>query len=356
MAPESLLGHIALRISQKPENIATESLAYIVGYSPSARRALLGFINHNLPLMIPETVVFSTQESGPNGCIPDLVGKTLDLDRVVLIEAKFWAGLTDNQPTRYLHQLPNGKPAVLLFVAPALRLTTLWHEILKRCSDANLRVDLPAQQPTELQFAQVADCHILALTSWRALLDQMRASVNIEGDTTATSDLIQLQGLCERMDQTAFLPLQSEELTGNTASRILQYVQLVNDLTNTAVEQNLAFRTPNSKTSWSNATYWSPLTFHDFNCYLQVSLPLWARHRLTPIWLRVSPVQGKITPGFRDIFLSLERENPPGVLYDEPPFAHVPLTIPLGKEYEEVRSNLFQQIKKVVNLIAPHGI
>ena len=50
---------------------------------------------------------------------PDLVG----LDRTmgkecVLIEAKFWAGLTDRQPKAYLDRLDPGK--ALLFVAPGI--------------------------------------------------------------------------------------------------------------------------------------------------------------------------------------------------------------------------------------------
>ena len=46
------------------------------------------------------------------------------------MEAKFWAGLTENQPNAYLARLPlDERPAVLLFVAPEARLETLWPEL-----------------------------------------------------------------------------------------------------------------------------------------------------------------------------------------------------------------------------------
>ena len=43
-------------------------------------------------------------------------------------------------------------------------------------------------------------------------------------------NLVQLQGLCEQMDSSAFLPLQSEELTSNTSRRLLQYCDIVDNV------------------------------------------------------------------------------------------------------------------------------
>ena len=68
--------------------------------------------------------------------IPDLVGNDdTDVTRLML-EAKFWAGLTDRQPVDYLRRLPEG--GMLLFVAPGSRLPSLWPELLRRCHDAGL--------------------------------------------------------------------------------------------------------------------------------------------------------------------------------------------------------------------------
>ena len=105
MAIKSLLSHVAFHFPGQ-ENLATESLVYIVGQSPVAKGALLNFIDHHLGLKLPETVVFRLHGSGPDGSIPDIIGTTSDGKRVVIIEVKFWAGLTDNQPLSYLKQLP----------------------------------------------------------------------------------------------------------------------------------------------------------------------------------------------------------------------------------------------------------
>jgi hypothetical protein len=125
MATKSLLSHVAFRFPSQ-ENLATESLVYIVGQSPVAKRALLDFIHHHLGLKLPETVVFRSQESGSDGSIPDIIGITSDGKLAVIIEMKFWAGLTDNQPVSYLKQLPLGEPAVFVLVGPPQRLSNHW--------------------------------------------------------------------------------------------------------------------------------------------------------------------------------------------------------------------------------------
>ena len=59
----------------------------------------------------------------PTGVIGNRKDERLDLvvfdkrgSERVLIEVKFWAGLTSKQPEEYLERLPrNGDPAVLLF-------------------------------------------------------------------------------------------------------------------------------------------------------------------------------------------------------------------------------------------------
>ena len=137
MATKSLLSQIAFRFPSQ-ENLATESLVYIVRESPDAKRALLSFIHHHLAMKLPESVVFHSQESNSDGSIPDIIGYTLEGKKVIVIEAKFWAPLTGCQPVSYLQQLPLEGPAVLLFVAPAKRLNILWDQLLERCTGANL--------------------------------------------------------------------------------------------------------------------------------------------------------------------------------------------------------------------------
>ena len=51
-----------------------------------------------------------TQPTGKEGERPDLAGVDREGRECVLIEAKFWAGLTSNQPVAYLKRLPSTTP------------------------------------------------------------------------------------------------------------------------------------------------------------------------------------------------------------------------------------------------------
>ena len=72
-----------------------------------------------------------TQDVGKDGARPDLAGVDHDGEDRVLIEAKFWAGLTKNQPDGYLTRLESApQPSVLLFVAPVKRIEVLWGRVV----------------------------------------------------------------------------------------------------------------------------------------------------------------------------------------------------------------------------------
>ena len=64
----------------------------------------------------------------------------------VLVENKFWAGLTETQPVGYLDQLPSDVSAALLFVVPHTRLHSVWAELKERC--ATKKVDLTDEAKT----------------------------------------------------------------------------------------------------------------------------------------------------------------------------------------------------------------
>ena len=152
-----------------------------------------------------------TQDSDEKGR-PDLSCFDEDGMERVLIEAKFWAGLTDNQPIAYLKRLPSDKSSVLLFVAPAARFEPLWAELIRRVTESE-EFELGANSEDEnLRSVVVGDEGRLMLTSWRALLGRMASQASVAGDSRAETDIRQLLGLTQRMDEDAFLPIRSDEL------------------------------------------------------------------------------------------------------------------------------------------------
>jgi hypothetical protein len=109
----SLLGHVALGLTLQVENLATESLLYLLRRYRTAHEAFVDLVS-TIGYVPPSDLEFSTQVHMQHGSIPDLVGATADERGVLLVESKFWAPLTPNQLTGYLRRLSRpslGPPA-----------------------------------------------------------------------------------------------------------------------------------------------------------------------------------------------------------------------------------------------------
>ncbi len=177
----TLFAHIAPRLTDRIEDVAVEALGFILSNSPAARRALAETVRLG-GAVVGSIDRVQTQVTDEKGARPDLVGFDDKSAKCVLIEAKFWAGLTPNQPNQYLEQLPGGRPAALLFVAPAKRIPMLWPKLHQR---ANEKFIVTITSGSGDLRAAVVDSreHRLLLTSWAALLDRMAERAKKAGDT-----------------------------------------------------------------------------------------------------------------------------------------------------------------------------
>lgn len=86
---QSLFSHLVFRFSSSPENLATESLNFILNRSHIARSAVSNLFSH-YSIDIPDTTKFDTQDKDQkDGAIPDLVGRNSSGEVVLYGEAKF---------------------------------------------------------------------------------------------------------------------------------------------------------------------------------------------------------------------------------------------------------------------------
>lgn len=131
MSARSLFGHLVGRFARHPENLATEALHYILTNSLPAREAFLQ-VGNTLGVSLSPDLYFRTQAAADDGAISDLVGRRPDGSYQLVVEAKFWASLTRNQPSQYLEMLSHDNIGLLLLVASRSRLHTLWAECLRR--------------------------------------------------------------------------------------------------------------------------------------------------------------------------------------------------------------------------------
>ena len=95
--PTTLLAAVMPLFTDQTERVATEALRHILQHSDPARAALSTML-HTAGVATDPLTRFQTEVSGDDGERVDLVCSDAAGTERILIEAKFWASLTDNQP------------------------------------------------------------------------------------------------------------------------------------------------------------------------------------------------------------------------------------------------------------------
>ena len=352
MRGPGLFAHLVGRFATHPENLATEALAYVLSQSPEASAAVTR-LARAAGVDVSQVGRWTTQVSGDDGALPDLVGETEEGLTPIIIESKFWDGLTDNQPNTYLRRLPPTSPGVVLVVAPAVRIDVLWAELVDRAADVG-PISENRRPDTEFRLAQVGPVGTLGLCSWRHLLTAVADAVGAAGDLASAGDLQQLAGLCEQMDTTAFLPLRSEELTGAIGSRMVQLHEVVDGAATELVTRGIASgkdKNGGRLTSSAGTLYWGRyLNVAGVTCLLRLAPMSWAAYRATPIWLQVG-VRGD--PEVRQTVRQLAPLGEVGSrLVEQPAFVDVAIDLPVGVERDGVIQAIIAQVTSIAELLA----
>jgi hypothetical protein len=335
----SILSHLAMRFSAHPENIATEALAYILHISSPARVALSAILSGFCTDTGSTELLYASQIASEDRSRPDLIGRDRDGVVRLILEAKFWAGLTEAQPTQYLQSLP--APGVLLFIAPEARLDLLWPELRTRLRENGLEM---VEDGTELVRMIQVQGRTLALMSWRVLLNNLLAATENSGELSSAADVRQLIALCERMDTEAFLPLTSEELTAINGRRTVQFGELASSITDELVARGEA-RVKGLRAAAGNGWYGRYLILRGYGCLLYFSAELWAEWGQSPLWITIKEVKRQEWVANQRIASALQAAGM-AFWFDEDG-AHVPLRLPTGTELDEVRRSVLSQIGEI---------
>lgn len=224
---DTLLSYLVPKLTNQVENAATDGLWYILEKSESAMDAFNSLLKRG-GYAGNQIVRVETQVTYEYGSRPDMAGYDEDDMKRLLVEAKFWAALSEGQASGYLNQFDEPGPSMLLFIAPKARIETLWSEIRRQVDDNGQRRFETSETSNAMRSATVAgEEKRLMLVSWRTILACLAASSD---NDDVEGDIQQLQGLADAQDADAFLPIHGEDVSPDIGRRILGYNAIAYDV------------------------------------------------------------------------------------------------------------------------------
>lgn len=274
---ESLLGQFYSKIRGSQEDIASLGLTYILSRSSGAKSAIHDIVMQECGLDLPE-LTYASQASGEKLERPDISGRSDSGKECLLVEAKFWASLTDNQPNEYLKRLSDN--SVLMFICPDLRIRSLWDELKKRLSESNETSELNESK----HIAKLNGNKCLIIKSWSDILSAVKYQIVAENNLPAISDVDQIIGFCETIDNDTFLPITSDELSPGHAKRIISFYRLVDKLVDELKKHPFVSTKGLNSTgqAWGYRRY---CKIYNIGVSADLNFEYWSQFADTPFWL-----------------------------------------------------------------------
>ena len=328
-----ILAYLSGKMGKEHETIATEGLVYLLDNSDLARQGISN-LARSAQCILPPIQHYRSEVAGENFERPDVVGFSEEGKELVIIEGKFDAGLTDNQPNSYIDRLCQENPGILIFVVPEKRIPYLWSTIIERAAKA---CDLSGERelPDGLKTVNIRDNHRLVMLSWHGLLNQLLLPAQRKADPIV-NDILQLMSLCERIEGQQFLPFLSEEITSTSMARRHLGLDGIVDAIVGKLLANGQISVDGQGSGRSRDGYWRYFMFGDDFATSGASISLdyktWLETELSPIWLYCGgdPVS-LLRPHFQSV---ASRRN--YKLIDEGSSIMLPIIIKPGEEQLEI--------------------
>lgn len=341
---DSLLAHLAgMFATQRYEDLASEALVYLLNRAPALRQAVDAILSTtSKPVEIASAhgqIVDSDSAARPDIELHDTTGTI-----VALIEAKFDAGLTINQPATYL-QMDAG---TVLFVIPGRRIESLWPELCRRAATVGSVTAHETHDIDSLRSAAVDGAATLAIISWAELGQRLRtAAVRHAPDVVGEVD--QFVSVCARFEADVFVPFTSEELTSDWGRRLLHFHDLTQAIVARVQEEHDWVNTIGLRWSRGDVWYGSYLNIGRLGGGIWFSPRRWPQFG-TPFTVQITPGWGSVRTPMPAAMLAPLVGGPADPGQDKEGW-HVPLFIPVGAEWDVAVTSMADQVASVIRLI-----
>jgi len=284
---QSLLGQFYNRIRGSQEDIASEGLVYVLKQSLESRKVINQIVKANTGLIFSD-LSYQTQNVGKDLERPDISGKDERGKEVLLIEAKFWASLTHNQPNGYLKRLKAN--TVLIFLVPTLRTRTVFEEVKTRMLEENKDLEIDTEN---LRIVIKSSNKHIFIKSWNEVLNSIKSKIEQTNNVNLLSDLNQIIGLCDTIDQNSFQPIKDEDLSPKIPKNINSYYEIVDKVVDELKNRNKEISTKGLVKTPQRYGYHRYFATKNLGMNFALKLDLWEKSADTPFWFSIGNVTDK---------------------------------------------------------------
>ena len=341
----SVLAHL---VTSMGEPGATQALAYILNQQSGIVQAFVNLLGAADIRFEPRHRVES-ERGDDGGRIPGRPDMKIypadgDGNPRVLVENKFWAGLTDAQPVEYLKMLPEDVSSGLLFIVPRDRVKQMWNVLKTRCHNASLHLGQESPEGARVRWVPVGTKTML-ITDWQNVLDTLEGAAD---GPEIRGDIFQLRRLVETLeDLQAFRALRSDEVTNaEAAQRMINYIGLIDSICNRLAEADIAYG-GNAQGSFTDQGFYRSLRWPNGEGrtvgWLALLFSVWrSSGGITPLWLWMSS-GNRLPKGFDELENLFEGVH----VWGNGGNKFIPIRLKLGVEQGRVVEDAVQQIRAV---------
>jgi hypothetical protein len=344
----SFLAYIAEQYGRKKEDVATDALAYLFKRHGDSRTAFQSFVAVECGYALPKKWSVRSRTKGPNG-VPDLrITDDANEDCCAIVENKFRAGLTENQPVGYFKEL-GVDDGLILFVVPADRASKLWTDLESRCKVAGKAIE----RLRGFRFSGQSAKHRLCIVSWDQLIRHLKASLDneITRQTEALMFIDQLQRVCEVADKEKFDNLTPDQIDGVGASTLIRHLTwITRELIGKCINQGIVTGTKKrdilAKVDISESSLYvgQNLLLDGIDIWIGFWPKAWEEYGVSPLWIVF------YLPEFGDnpVVEQLQREHRDGAFLKQLFFCEdesgwlIPIPIEPNKSQDDVVDEAFQ--------------
>ena len=350
-ASPTVLAHVAWMLRGTFEDLSTEALAYILNRSDVATEAfreLLQQAGANVsPIHEAQTQV--VKEGGER---PDLVCLDGDGNEHVLMEAKFDALLTENQPVNYLRYLPKDRNSALLVVAPRRRLESLWDEMMQRIRAEDDFTIGDERKDENVISASVGDGRTFMLTSWDHLLGLLKTRVRAADDEGTLRSIVELEGVVDYENLNAFYA-PSGKLSDLDDENRERFRKLVYEAIEEARREGWA-DTTGLAPAYSVSGYLRYFKMHEVGMWFGYDTRLWECMG-GPLWLGFQDSAQERIGEIRDRLSSVRVRRTKDFYRDVPSWSQkkdfIRVNLPSSGEFQELLRALLVELREIASAL-----